>query len=1203
MTSYLANHSSPVFSIFLKRKHLLLFFFLMIAGFFHSIDSFAQQSATDSLRKEMEAARAARTKTLDSMRQVRAYQLDSIKKVRQRVSDSLAAIRAYKESKRYKDSVEAVRKARTDSIRAVRTAYFDSIKAERKRINDSATAARKKIMDSVTAVRKARSDSLRIIREYRESKRYKDSVEFTRQQRLDSIRQVRKQFNDSVMAERVRMRDSAVAVRKKINDSLKQERQKITDSLTAIRKQRSDSLTKIREEKEKLRKVQEKKREEKQQLALELKIKKKREAWNNEKMLKRKWTFTRKTYHNTVTKYNYYFNANRKMDEAIDNMLRMRQERYDSLISLFPFDPDMDSTMLSADMDSIIQKASLGIQIHDPRTMWADDLYLLLGQAYYYKGNYEQASTAFKYIISMNQQRKKEELKKAAGNRKNIDKTISVVEKEEKKPLDFLRHKSSNNEAILWLARTYTESGKASETMSILDLLESDKNMTEELKGRVALEKAYLYLEKKDYKAVPEHLKIVYEDKSLPDWVRIRAAYLNGQLLYDQKNYPEAIIAFQQAINMNPAIELDFYARKNIAYAYMNGGGKQEEAVSMLETMLKDGKYTPYHEQVYYVLGRLSHENEDMDKAVTWLQKSVSGAKTTKRQKAISFAALGNTYYSMSQFRQAKIAYDSAAFYSRHAAEDPTVELAVKRAQTVDKIVDPQGVITASDSLLVLATKSEKEQRNIARQYIKMLEKRIADSIQHAQLLEAEGAMPTSDPGAGSSALGSFTNWYFSNSSLMKQGYNDFKKKWGNRPDVDDWRRSKAGGKGSRSGGDTSSDGSSESADENGLPTEETLLAYIPKTQADADSLHAKIQKAYIDLATAYVNDVEDYTRAEETLNTFENRYTTHPYTPEVLFIRYQAALGLNKLDEAQKLSTKLRTNYPQSPWAEKVAPVSEKQTTGLATVSVANYYDETYGLMMQRNFHAVLERARKGRQVYNDPVYNNRFQIMEAIALTGVGSFKQAESLLTQFVNAKGTDSLRVWAETILDYIRKNQPQVTDTLATQVVTSGLDSTLNTMPGASTSAPSIASLDTSQTSLPVDTSNSLSKNLPMVPVSYTFTPAATHYFVFYFKKAESRAMGVRAALKDFNTFKFSSQKLTTKFEMLKEDQGIITVQAFPSSSHARIYLNAVRINKTILKEYKPEEYTLFIISEENYVKLITDKDVEPYLKFYQSRYR
>jgi|ADGO01.1.fsa_nt_gi hypothetical protein len=109
-----------------------------------------------------------------------------------------------------------------------------------------------------------------------------------------------------------------------------------------------------------------------------------------------------------------------------------------------------------------------------------------------------------------------------------------------------------------------------------------------------------------------------------------------------------------------------------------------------------------------------------------------------------------------------------------------------------------------------------------------------------------KGAMPTSDPGAGSSALGSFTNWYFSNSSLMKQGYNDFKKKWGNRPDVDDWRRSKAGGKGSRSGGDTSSDGSSESADENGLPTEETLLAYIPKTQADADSLHDKNSRKHI---------------------------------------------------------------------------------------------------------------------------------------------------------------------------------------------------------------------------------------------------------------------------------------------------------------------------------------------------------------------
>lgn len=1167
----------------------LLFVLLFMIGLLVTGSAFAQQHTnTDSLRQErirlLEATRIARQQAVDSARTARLRYADSLKVIRQHRADSLELIRKYRESKRFKDSVAAVRQARADSIKAVRTAYFDSVRMERKRVTDSAFAVRKAYMDSVSAVRKKRTDSLAVIRQYRESKRYKDSVAFTRQQRIDSLRQVRKEFNDSMTAVRIHVRDSAIAARKAYSDSLRTERKKITDSLAAIRKIRTDSLAKKREEKEKMRGVQEKKRKDQAQLAFELKIKKKREAWNNEKMRKRKWHLPRKVLQNTVTRYNYYFNADRKMDEAIDNMLRMRQESYDSLITLFPFNPDIDSTMLASDMDSIIQKASLGIQIHDPRTKWADDLYLLLGQAYYYKGNYEQASTAFRYIISMNQ-REKREAEKAAGKRRSTE--VSVVEKDEKTMLDFMKHKPANNEAILWLSRTYTQWKKPGEAESILDLLENDVNMPENLKGRLALEKAFLHLSGNKTGDAAGDLAVVAADETLPKWVRLRAAYLNGQLLYERQQYLAASASFQQTLALNPALEMDFYARKNIAYCAMQEGGDQEATIASLEKMLKDGKYLNYYEQVHYMLGRLSVNSGNTAEAIAWLTKSVQSVKSTRKQKALSFAALGNVYYAISDFRAAKNAYDSASQFARHAPADPDMEIAVRRAATVDKLVEPLDIIHAEDSLLALAAMTDKEKRAAIRQYLRVLEKQIADSISRAEIAAAEGAMPEQqDMGSGGS---SFTSWYFSSPALIKQGYNDFRKKWGSRPDVDNWRRGRslrgnAGHSGSSSDGSTSGEGSG-NTDANGLPTEEFLLAAIPTTKAQVDSSRARIRKAYLAVANAYVVDLEDYSGGSTSLDTMEHRFPDHEYKPDVLYLRYLIALKQDKLPEAQAFSAEIRKSYPQTSWATLVTPAADNSKSQESQVSVINFYDETYGLMMQRDYIAVLQRARTGQQQYQDSVFKNRFRIMEAIALTGTGDFNQADSLLTGFISTRGTDSLRIWAETILEYVRKHKP-------VQPVAG--DATLKT---------SDTTLAVDMPPLQIVDTTTKQRNDPPPPISYTYQPKDPHYFVFYFKKAESRAMGVRAALKDFNTFKYSGQQLTTHFEMLQETQGVILVQSFSSAAHAKIYINAVQSNKLILKEYNAGEYRLMSISADNYRKLQMDKNIEPYLLFYSQKYK
>ncbi|HTN47259.1 MAG TPA: tetratricopeptide repeat protein [Flavipsychrobacter sp.] len=1164
--------------------------------------STAQQKANaDSLKQErqrmLDSSRTAQKRVLDSTKAARTRYNDSVKTARKIVTDSLATIRQYRESKKFKDSVAATRQQKLDEVKNARMAYNDSLKKSRQHILDSTTRVRKAVIDSIKTVQKKKTDSLGAIRAYRTSKRYTDSVAIIRQQRLDSARTVRKNFNDSLKTVRTHILDSAAAVRKKTNDSLSTVRKIRTDSLETARKARTDSLAKKKADRAKMEKVKEKKREEKMQLALELKIKKKHQAWSNEKMLKRRWSAPRRVVQNTFTRFNYYFNADKKMDEAMANMLRAKKENYDSTLALFPFDPDRDSNLLKSDMDTIIQKASLGIQIHDPRTKWGDDLYLLLGQAYYYKGDYENATSAFRYIISVNQQKKAQKQRAAARESKKIDKDISIIEKEKEGKLDFLKHKSVNNDAVLWLARTYTEARREGEAESVLDLLDNDKNLTEATQGRLALEKANLNLSRGNSRQASPQLAIAAADSKLPRWIRTRAAYLNGQLLDEQGDYKGAAEQFQQVIDLNPKIEMDFYARKNLANMQVAQGTNPEEAMAGLKNMLNDGKYAPYHEQVYYILGRLAANGQRYDEAITYLQKSVNSVKSTKKQKAISFSTLGTAYYAKGDYRNAKLAYDSASYLAKYAANDPDVTVAMKRAGVLDKVAYPTQVIREQDSLLTLSAMSEKEQRDVVRRLIRNLEKAKEDSIQKAESGDA-AALPTTDAEDIGNIAG---NWYFSNPVLMQQGLNDFKRKWGNRTNVDNWRR----GAKQATGAITELQAAQTEEelvgfDENGIPTELSLLAVIPSTAQQKDAAKKKIEKAYLELGAAYVNDVNDYPSAQQTLDTFDTRFPDTDEKAQALYIRYQLALKQNELNLAQNLSDRIRKEYAKTKWAELVGPAqtaNDGQAAVVALSSVSSYYDETYNMIMQRDYTGALSKTREGQKLYKQPNYNNRFKVMEAIALAGSGQYDEADSLIKKFIAANPNDSVKRWAIAVQDFVKKARPVVpvvTDT------TGGMPVNIITNPGNSVNAVNTATPPTPPTAPPIPANNTGNTK---IPPAYTYDAKTAHAYIFYFYKAESRAMGVKVALNDFNTFNYSSQKLKSTFEMLQENQGIITVKSFPSLAAAKIYMNAVSSNKQIFKEFKTGEYQPLLISEENLEKLKADKDILPYLEFYKKRYK
>lgn len=1129
-----------------------------------------------------DSIKAERKHTLDSSIAERTRISDSIKSRLKIKSDSLASIRKIKESKHYKDSVAHARNTQINNMRETRKKYFDSVKTERKHVLDSAMAARKQISDALRKKQKARADSLAVIRKYKESKRYRDSVNVVRQERLDSLRTVRKIASDKIIAARKKSLDSAKAARKIISDALAAARKKTLDSVKAIQQVRADSIAKVKERKLKEQKAQLKKREEKQKLAFELKIAKKHKAFTNETMLKKKWTLVRQGFQNTYTHYNYFFNARRKMNEAMLNMQRRKKDNYDELITLFPFDPNVDSTVFSSDMDSIVRKASVGIQIHDPRTKWADDLYLLMGRAYYYKGNFTNADITFRYIIGMKNRfpKKKKKQKNIPAAQKNAGDANGLVQQEKQSRLaKLLKHKPAHNDAVLWLTRTFADSHHEAQAESILDLLDASTKLPESMKAKIALEKANLYTRRGDFKQASAQLDLVVHSKVTSKYMRQRASYLNGQILNDLGNYAAAAENFKQTYELHPNIEMDFYARKNRANSLMLNGGEQSASIASLKRILKDGKYSPYYEQVYFILGKLSANSNNTTDALAYFAKSLSLPKTSKKQKAITFAAIGNIQYAAGNYNAAKKAYDSASYFAKHAPDNQDVQLALRRGKSLDKVEEPYTSIQIQDSLLRLAAMSDKEQHAVVRKYIKYLEQLKQDSISNAQNpLGGAGSGAPGDPNSAAS-------WYFSSQVAVQQGFNDFKRKWGNRPLADNWRRASSSSFGSTADSSNNNAGAETDADAdeqdgNGLPSEKSLLAGIPKTEKQLEETRKKLRRSYVALADAYIKNLEDYKAGVKTLDTLDYRFPNHEYGDQVLSLRYLAALRQNKLEDAQKYSNLLAEKYPNSSFTKIVRPDDNDTVTHVDTtakVSVAEYYTTTYELAHERRYDEVLQRVSVAKKQYGDATYARKFRVLEALSLAGTGQYKKADTAITKYLAEYPSDSLKPW----IDAIAKNVKEQKAADTVKANSPKIDST------ALIAKPKVDS----------------TAQVKAIPDNYSYKPGEMHYCLFVFGKADVKIAGFKSGLVDFASFKYSSLGLTTTMQSLTADNTIVLTKQFGNAAQAKVFLNAVKNEPKLFRDIPSGSYQTIIISESNYAKLMRDKKIADYVTFFNKNYR
>ena len=103
-------------------------------------------------------------------------------------------------------------------------------------------------------------------------------------------------------------------------------------------------------------------------------------------------------YHNMTAKYNGWFNANELLEASILKLEEQHVDNYNEILPIYEYAAVENADAVKPDLDEAIKKVSVVVTLHE-YSDWADDCYLLIGQAEYLKRDYEAAENALEFYM------------------------------------------------------------------------------------------------------------------------------------------------------------------------------------------------------------------------------------------------------------------------------------------------------------------------------------------------------------------------------------------------------------------------------------------------------------------------------------------------------------------------------------------------------------------------------------------------------------------------------------------------------------------------------------------------------------------------------------------------------------------------------------------------------------------------------------
>ena len=689
-----------------------------------------------------------------------------------------------------------------------------------------------------------------------------------------------------------------------------------------------------------------------------------------------------RAYHALTAHYNTLFNGQQAFLEGTEAQYKGHKDNFNEILPMYICTNRSTQNMGKSNFETAITKSEKAIKVHSikkrpiikgngkrtekekaflARKEFNPYMYrawFMMADAQFQKGEFFEAASTYNYILRLY----------------STQPDITSVAKAK-------------------LARCYVALNWPYDAEDLLNKMKRD-SITRKGQREVDNTRAGYYVLTHQYQEAIPHLKNAVKATrgKLP---KARLNFLLAQLYHETGRDTMAYKTLSKVIRANPPYEVAFNAR--IMQTEVMHKGKFRQMIARLKRMAKSDKNKDYLDKVYYAMGNIYLSNEDTTHCIYAWEKGLEESKKNGPDKATLLLHLSQLYWEQENYIEAARTYKLCV--SALDKEHDEYKESERRSKILTELEPHLSTIKLQDSLQVLAESPEEVylaaiDRVIAelrRKEKEEAKKAAANGTLNPNAMNNAGAMANNAAGAagqkGMNPMGMMGGqqtgeWYFYNPMTVRNGAQEFQRRWGMRKNEDFWRISNKqsllknqsdfaeynydeaaadslfGAATSAAAADSLA--SAEQARKDSLANDpherEYYLKQIPFTEEQMEESNRLLGEALYNAGIQEQEQLENFPLAEKTMIRFLNDFPEHDGTENVFYHLFLLYGRLDDLEGAEEYKGYLLEDFPDAKLAfllsnpnyEMIARKGKHVEDSIYAEAYEAYQAEQYGKVEQ---------------------------------------------------------------------------------------------------------------------------------------------------------------------------------------------------------------------------------------------------------------
>lgn len=702
-------------------------------------------------------------------------------------------------------------------------------------------------------------------------------------------------------------------------------------------------------------------------------------------------------YHSVTARYNTFFNGSEAYKAGLEAQENGHTDDYTSLLPMFLPANKQTQTLGKSNYETTITKCEKAIKTHSIKSRpkvnvnkkktdkdkvfltrkefnpFLKHAWLLMGKAQFQQGDFIEAASTFNYAIRL-----------YAGQ----PEVVSV--------------------ARAYLARCYVELEWAYDAEDVFNKIRRDSLSRQGAAERDASYADYLILTRQYTEAIPYLQKTIKKEKRKK--LRARLNFLLGQLYRTTGNNTQAYKALKRVVRSNPPYELALNAR--VMQSEVMSKGQYRQMIKRLQRMARNDKNKEYLDQLYYAIGNIYLSAADTIHCIGAYETGITKSTRNGIAKAVLLLRLGEIYWEREDYINAQRCYAEATGLLDKEHED--YKEADRRSQILTELEPHLSAVKLQDSLQALARMPEAQRNAAIDRVIDALKKK---EKEEARLAAAQGtqtganATGTGTPATGTGNTGNRGNtaaqggagnkgaWYFYNPMVVTQGKSEFQRRWGKRPNEDNWRRSdKTALQNNDESGynydeptDSVSPNAGEEPDEEAQALKDSLandphhreyyLKQIPFTDEQLAASHQVLSDGLYQAGILEMERLENFNLAYRTLLRLLTEYPEYGTMDNIYYHLFLLNGREGRPDEADDYRQRLIDQFPDSKYATLLSNPNYERNARFGKHLEDSLYAATYAAYQAGQYAEVERNYRQAAIDFPEGIHRPKFLFIRAMS------------------------------------------------------------------------------------------------------------------------------------------------------------------------------------------------------------------------------